>query len=585
MQLTGFILDESLNPISGAAVDVYAAVDGPAPTSSLASTTTDADGRWNFAGLTDALKDVKVVKSSKGYWVRGSTRANIAALNVFGGLTDSSFFRLFHGTSGSRVTVNASNVAGMTFRPFATSAGTQGPSANHYRAIELVLDYAGNGVADLIATTLTYSGGGDGVSPPGEVGILIGGIESTGSGSSFGIHTSIHTTADPNTATQGARERAGTFEIIRDVAIGTNGFSRGVEISSTGTVVAGEGIYLGGAAGWTTYIYLNSKIDSLLGTAAGSEVKWLLAEGSDTGSNGGFRILHRRHTLGTGANTTSVRLQRMSDANIHHYIDFVGLATPEFRVGFNATDLLTLNSTGTAFVVGASAATQVTTLGGASSTNSRLDVVARGASGVAHLNLGVAGDDADFASRLIREPGANGSLLLVNKGTGNIVLRPNNSSAVDLTLASTGALTVAAGGLTVTGASTFNDQLNSTLGSITADEPNFNGTVTWTNAGVTFTAIKLTIVDTASDAASKLIDIIVGPATQFSVTKAGVVNALGAYQIDATQVVSNRVTGWTAATGSATRTTFATTTVTTEQLAERVKALIDDLITHGLIGT
>ncbi|NBW14597.1 MAG: hypothetical protein EBR82_42020 [Caulobacteraceae bacterium] len=34
---------------------------------------------------------------------------------------------------------------------------------------------------------------------------------------------------------------------------------------------------------------------------------------------------------------------------------------------------------------------------------------------------------------------------------------------------------------------------------------------------------------------------------------------------------------WAAATGTATRTTFATSTVTTAQLAERVKALIDDL--------
>lgn len=44
-------------------------------------------------------------------------------------------------------------------------------------------------------------------------------------------------------------------------------------------------------------------------------------------------------------------------------------------------------------------------------------------------------------------------------------------------------------------------------------------------------------------------------------------------------------TGWSAATGTATRTTFATSTVTTEQLAERVKALIDDLTTKGLIGS
>lgn len=65
----------------------------------------------------------------------------------------------------------------------------------------------------------------------------------------------------------------------------------------------------------------------------------------------------------------------------------------------------------------------------------------------------------------------------------------------------------------------------------------------------------------------------------------GVFDVIGAYEVDGTQVVTNRVTGWAAATGTATRTTFATSTVTTAQLAERVKALIDDLITHGLIGT
>jgi hypothetical protein len=42
--------------------------------------------------------------------------------------------------------------------------------------------------------------------------------------------------------------------------------------------------------------------------------------------------------------------------------------------------------------------------------------------------------------------------------------------------------------------------------------------------------------------------------------------------------------GWTAATGTATRTTFDTATVTTSQLAERVKALIDDLIASETIG-
>lgn len=50
------------------------------------------------------------------------------------------------------------------------------------------------------------------------------------------------------------------------------------------------------------------------------------------------------------------------------------------------------------------------------------------------------------------------------------------------------------------------------------------------------------------------------------------------------QVLATRATGWAAATGVATRTTFATGSVTLSQLAEHVKALVDDLTTHGLIG-
>ena len=61
-------------------------------------------------------------------------------------------------------------------------------------------------------------------------------------------------------------------------------------------------------------------------------------------------------------------------------------------------------------------------------------------------------------------------------------------------------------------------------------------------------------------------------------------NTADSYKVGTNNVVGSRKTGWAAPTGTATRTTFATTTVTTEQLAERVKALIDDLTSHGLIG-
>lgn len=54
--------------------------------------------------------------------------------------------------------------------------------------------------------------------------------------------------------------------------------------------------------------------------------------------------------------------------------------------------------------------------------------------------------------------------------------------------------------------------------------------------------------------------------------------------VNGTQVLTSRRTGWGAPTGTPTRSTFDTATVTLPQLAERVKALIDDLTTHGAIG-
>lgn len=61
-------------------------------------------------------------------------------------------------------------------------------------------------------------------------------------------------------------------------------------------------------------------------------------------------------------------------------------------------------------------------------------------------------------------------------------------------------------------------------------------------------------------------------------------NTADSYKVGTNNVVGSRKVGWAAPTGTATRTTFDSTTVTTAQLAERLKALIDDLTSHGLIG-
>lgn len=70
--------------------------------------------------------------------------------------------------------------------------------------------------------------------------------------------------------------------------------------------------------------------------------------------------------------------------------------------------------------------------------------------------------------------------------------------------------------------------------------------------------------------------------TSLSVT--GNADVGGAYRVDNVKVVGNRIGGWSAPTGTGSRAAFDTASVTVAQLAQRLKALIDDLATHGLIG-
>ncbi|HTU11439.1 MAG TPA: hypothetical protein VMG08_11140 [Allosphingosinicella sp.] len=69
-----------------------------------------------------------------------------------------------------------------------------------------------------------------------------------------------------------------------------------------------------------------------------------------------------------------------------------------------------------------------------------------------------------------------------------------------------------------------------------------------------------------------------------SLSVAGNVDTSSSYRVDGVKVIGNRIIGWTAATGTGSRASFDVAGVTVSQLAQRVKALVDDLISHGLIG-
>ena len=71
------------------------------------------------------------------------------------------------------------------------------------------------------------------------------------------------------------------------------------------------------------------------------------------------------------------------------------------------------------------------------------------------------------------------------------------------------------------------------------------------------------------------------PSVKFDVN--GIVNTNATYRVNGIIVVGARRTGWTAPTGTASRATFDSGTVTLPLLAARVHALLDDLAAHGLI--
>lgn len=81
-------------------------------------------------------------------------------------------------------------------------------------------------------------------------------------------------------------------------------------------------------------------------------------------------------------------------------------------------------------------------------------------------------------------------------------------------------------------------------GAVVADTKLLNLTQEWNNAGVTFTAIKLDVTNTAAGASSKLIDLTVGGVTYFSVNAvSGSIISNGSF------IVGNATGGFTAASG------------------------------------
>lgn len=147
------------------------------------------------------------------------------------------------------------------------------------------------------------------------------------------------------------------------------------------------------------------------------------------------------------------------------------------------------------------------------------------------------GGNVEAASYTVGGTASTGSGGLV-RATSPIIVTPTIASFTNAThdhtnSAGGGQLAVAAlsdisttycalAGCTMTGAVT------STIGTITTNTPALTATQTWNASGVTFKPIFLNVTNTASAAASRLMDLQVGSSSQFSVTASGQVDILNA---------------------------------------------------------
>lgn len=90
-----------------------------------------------------------------------------------------------------------------------------------------------------------------------------------------------------------------------------------------------------------------------------------------------------------------------------------------------------------------------------------------------------------------------------------------------------------------TGQIEFLSQVVGTGGTVTTSTPILDLTQTWNAGAVSFVGLRFRITDTASAATSRILDFLVGGASQFEVDKAGIVSAMGAEFYNGTIAASN----------------------------------------------
>jgi len=278
--------------------------------------------------------------------------------------------------------------------------------------------------------------------------------------------------------------------------------------------------------------YLTAGLDIAQGTLTSNDPAW---SSTATWNAGGVTFTHlKSHITDTASAAASLLLDLQVGGTSQFKVDKTGAATA--TTSLTTTDLY---------------------LGGPGFSDTRFNRTAtRTASlyGTNQTTLRVHGTAAKFI--YLTHNGATDATVGVD-GTGSQLLLGTNATALYLTAngpllyANDNAYDLGASGATrprtgYFGTSVVTPLLTVSSGTLTTSAPGLNLTQTWNAGGVTFTGLKSNITNTASAAASLLLDLQVGAASKFKVDTAGVLysaNTAGLTQTCVAAVATITVTG------------------------------------------
>ena len=189
------------------------------------------------------------------------------------------------------------------------------------------------------------------------------------------------------------------------------------------------------------------------------------------------------------------------------------------------------------------------------------------------------GDTTETTAIAINAIGANAARVLVCRANGTVTARTGLVNGDQIGLFQFGGFD---GTRTISGA-----QLTADVdGTVATNDMPLQLRLRTRATGVVGTETRLTVRSSGTVTIAENLQINNSTSTErFSVTgNAQLTDSANYYMVGTNPVVGSRKTGWAAPTGTASRATFNPSSVLLPDLAARVKALIDDLTTHGLIG-